>query len=94
MGYSYPRINTAAMSLSPADKAGFMGSALQVAGMTGMTVSVAAATLVHTLVPLSTGGSFGVVYMVAVLSPLFIALIARRCGHIDDEARNSVSNAG
>ena len=94
VGYSYPRINTAAMSLSPADKAGFMGSALQVAGMTGMTMSVAAATLLHTLVPLSTGGSFGVVYMVAVLSPIFIALIGRRCGHIDDAARNSVSNAG
>ena len=93
VGYSYPRINSAALSLSPPDRAGFMGSALQVSGMTRMTMAVAAATLVHTLVPLSTGGSFVVVYVVAVLSPVFIALIGRRCGHIDDAARNSVSNA-
>ena len=42
VGYSYPRINSAALSLSPPDRAGFMGSALQVSGMTRMTMAVAA----------------------------------------------------
>ncbi|MEJ4112316.1 MFS transporter [Corynebacterium kroppenstedtii] len=90
IGYSYPRINAAALSLAPTDKAGFTGSALQVSGMTGMTMTVAAATLVHTLVPLPTGGAFGVVYIVAVLPPVLIALIVLKCGDVDKAERHSV----
>ncbi|MCX7537293.1 MFS transporter [Corynebacterium sp. P5875] len=45
IGFVYPRISSDALELSPPERTGFIGSALQVAGITGMTVAVAVGAL-------------------------------------------------
>ena len=45
IGFIYPRLSSEPLELSPPEQSGFIGSALQVAGITGMTVSIAVGAL-------------------------------------------------
>ncbi|MCX7542627.1 MFS transporter [Corynebacterium sp. P5848] len=45
IGFIYPRLSSEPLELCPPEQSGFIGSALQVAGITGMTISIAVGAL-------------------------------------------------
>ncbi|MCX7443989.1 MFS transporter [Corynebacterium sp. P7003] len=69
IGFVYPRISSDALELSPPERTGFIGSALQVAGITGMTIAVAVGALVlSATADLGAQSRFLVTYLVLALA--------------------------
>lgn len=72
VGYTYPRVNTTSVQLTPDGQEGFVGSALSLSSQTGMTVVLAAGTMLLHLSHWSLPTNFAVVFFALNLIPVWI----------------------